>query len=172
MSAFEGRPRGAGRRIGIVAARFNEVITRKLVDGALAGLTALGVPDDHIDVAWVPGAFEIPLVAHRLARSGRFDGVICLGAVIRGETAHFDLVANEAARGIADIARDTGIPVIFEVLAVENLAQAEDRAGGAHGNKGWEAAEAVLSMVSLLEELPRDGNAGGSKETAKMGGTT
>ena len=136
MNVFEGHPQGAGRRIAIVAARFNEVITRKLVDGALAGLTALGVSDEDIDVAWVPGAFEIPLVAQRFARSGRFDGVVCLGAVIRGETAHFDLVANEAARGIADVARDTGIPVIFEVLAVENLAQAEDRAGGAHGNKG------------------------------------
>lgn len=172
MSVFEGRPRGAGRRVAIVAARFNEVITRKLVDGALAGLTALGVPGDDIDIVWVPGAFEIPLVARRLARSGRFDGVICLGAVIRGETAHFDLIANEAARGVAAAASDTGIPVIFEVLAVENLAQAEDRAGGAHGNKGWEAAEAVLSMVSLLEELPRDGIAGGTKETATTGGTT
>jgi 6,7-dimethyl-8-ribityllumazine synthase len=172
VSVFEGRPRGAGRRIAIVAARFNEVITRKLVEGAVSGLEALGVAGDDIDVAWVPGAFEIPLVARRLARSGRFDGVICLGAVIRGETAHFDLVANEAARGVADAARDAGIPVIFEVLAVENLAQAEARAGGAHGNKGWEAAEAVLSMVSLLEELPGDGLATVSKEPAKTGGTT
>ena len=172
MSVFEGRPRGAGRRIAIVAARFNEVITGKLVEGAMAGLAALGVASDAIDVAWVPGAFEIPFVARRLARSGRFDGLICLGAVIRGETAHFDLVANEAARGIADAARDTGVPIIFEVLAVESLAQAEDRAGGAHGNKGWEAAEAVLSMVSLLEELPRDAIGGGSRETAKTGGTT
>lgn len=171
MSVFEGRPRGADRRIAVVAARFNEVITRKLVDGAMSGLTTLGVLADDIDVAWVPGAFEIPLVARRMARSGRFDGIICLGAVIRGETAHFDLVANEAARGIADVARDTGIPVIFEVLAVENLAQAEDRAGGAHGNKGWEAAEAVLSMVSLFEELPRDGTTGASNETARTGGT-
>ncbi len=172
MSVFEGRPRGEGRRIAVVAARFNDAITRKLVDGALAGLTAQGVSGQDVDVAWVPGAFEVPLVARRMARSGRFDGVICLGAVIRGETAHFDLVANEAARGIADVARDTGIPVIFEVLAVENLAQAEDRAGGAHGNKGWEAAEAVLSMVSLLEELPRDGNSEGSKETVRMKGRT
>ncbi|MGZ5213179.1 MAG: 6,7-dimethyl-8-ribityllumazine synthase [Actinomycetota bacterium] len=172
MSVFEGRARGAGRRIAIVAARFNDVITHKLVDGALAGLTNLGVPGDDIDVLWVPGAFEIPLVARRLARSGRFDGVICLGAVIRGETAHFDLVANEAARGIAEAARDTGIPVIFQVLAVENLAQAEARAGGAHGNKGWEAAEAVLSMVSVLEELPPDGIADRSDQRAKTGGTT
>ncbi len=172
MSVYEGRPRGPGRRIAIVAARFNEAITHKLVEGANAGLAALGVSGDDIDVAWVPGAFEIPIVARRLARSGRFDGVICLGAVIRGETAHFDLVANEAARGIADVARETGVPIIFEVLAVENLAQAEDRAGGAHGNKGWEAAEAVLSMVSLLEELPGDGVDGGSAETANTGATT
>jgi 6,7-dimethyl-8-ribityllumazine synthase len=172
VSVFEGSPRGAGRRIAIVAARFNEVVTRKLVDGAAARLKALGVSSDDIDVAWVPGAFEIPLVARRFATSGRFEGVICLGAVIRGETAHFDLVANEAARGIAEVARDTGIPVIFEVLAVENLAQAEDRAGGAHGNKGWEAAESVLSMVSLLEALPGDVIAEGDKETATMGGTS
>jgi 6,7-dimethyl-8-ribityllumazine synthase len=172
VNVHEGHPHGAGRRIAVVAARFNEVITRKLVDGAVAGLTSLGVSDDDIDVAWVPGAFEIPLVARRLAHSGRFDGIVCLGAVIRGETAHFDLVANEAARGIADAARDADIPVIFEVLAVENLAQAEDRAGGAHGNKGWEAAEAVLSMVSLLEELPGGTVPGGTRESARAGGTT
>jgi 6,7-dimethyl-8-ribityllumazine synthase len=163
VRTFEGRPDGDSRRIAIVAARFNETITRKLVDGALAGLAAHGVSDDDVDVAWVPGAFEIPLVAGRLARSGRFDGVVCLGAVIRGETAHFDLVANEAARGIADAGRDSGIPVIFEVLAVDELAQAEARAGGAHGNKGWEAAESVLSMVSLLEALPEPATTGGER---------
>jgi 6,7-dimethyl-8-ribityllumazine synthase len=171
VNVVEGHPQGAGRRIAIVAARFNEVITRKLVDGALARLTALGVSDADIDVAWVPGAFEIPLVAQRFARSGRFHGVICLGAVIRGETAHFDLVANEAARGIAEVNRDTGIPIIFEVLAVENLAQAEDRAGGAHGNKGWEAADAVLSMVSVLERLPDARIGEGSEQAVAMGGT-
>jgi 6,7-dimethyl-8-ribityllumazine synthase len=163
VSTFEGRPDGASRRIAVVAARFNETITRKLVDGALAGLAAHGVSDDDVDVAWVPGAFEIPFVARRLARSGRFDGIVCLGAVIRGETAHFDLVANEAARGIADASRDSGIPVIFEVLAVDELAQAEARAGGAHGNKGWEAAESVLSMVSLLEALPEPATSGGER---------
>jgi len=171
VNVIEGHPQGAGRRIAVVAARFNEVITRTLVDGALARLTALGVSDDDIDVAWVPGAFEIPLVAQRFARSGLFDGVICLGAVIRGETAHFDLVANEAARGIADVSRDTGIPIIFEVLAVENLAQAEDRAGGAHGNKGWEAADAVLSMVSVLEQLPAARIGKGSEQAVAMRGT-
>ena len=153
MTVFEGSPDGAGRRIAIVAARFNGSVTHKLVDGALAGLAAHGVSEADVDVVWVPGAFEIPLVAGRVARSARYDGVICLGAVIRGETAHFDLVANEAARGIAGAARESGIPVIFEVLAVDTLALAEDRAGGAHGNKGWEAAEAVLSMATLLDAL-------------------
>ena len=160
---FEGRPDGAARRIAIVAARFNQTITHKLVDGAVAGLAAHGVAEGDVDIAWVPGAFEVPLVARRLACSGRFDGVICLGAVIRGETAHFDLVANEAARGIADAGRDSGIPVIFQVLAVDELPQAEARAGGVHGNKGWEAAEAVLSMASLLDALPQPAAAGGER---------
>jgi 6,7-dimethyl-8-ribityllumazine synthase len=163
VTVFEGRPDGAARRIAIVAARFNEAITHKLVDGAVAGLGAHGVAEGDVDIAWVPGAFEIPLVARRLACSGRFDGVICLGAVIRGETAHFDLVANEAARGIADAGRDSGIPVIFQVLAVDELPQAEARAGGVHGNKGWEAAEAVLSMASLLDALPQPATAGGER---------
>lgn len=156
MTVFEGGDRGDGRRVAVVAARFNEPVTTRLVDGALAGLAAHGVGPQDVDVAWVPGAFEIPLVARRMASSGRYQGVVCLGAVIRGETAHFDLVAGEAARGIADVARDTGVPVIFEVLAVETLRQAEDRAGGAHGNKGWEAAEAVVEMASLLDRLPKE----------------
>lgn len=154
MTTFVGVHEGSGRRIGVVAARFNEVVTAKLVDGAVAGLTKHGVREDSIDVAWVPGAFEIPLVADRLARSGRYDAIVCLGAVIRGETAHFELVANEAARGVAAVTRESGIPVIFEVLATDDLAQAEARAGGAHGNKGWEAAQAALEMAWLLDRLP------------------
>ena len=154
MNTFMGGHDGSGRRVAVVAARFNEVVTAKLVEGALAGLSKHGVADDAIDVAWVPGAFEIPLVAERLARSGRYDAVICLGAVIRGETAHFELVANEAARGVAAAMRETGVPLVFEVLATDDLAQAEARAGGAHGNKGWEAAEAALEMAGLLERLP------------------
>ena len=154
MNTFVGAHDGSGRRVAVVAARFNEVVTAKLVEGALAGLSKHGVADDAIDVAWVPGAFEIPLVAERLARSGRYDAVICLGAVIRGETAHFELVANEAARGVAAAMRETGVPLVFEVLATDDLAQAEARAGGAHGNKGWEAAEAALEMAGLLERLP------------------
>ncbi len=154
MTTFVGEHDGSGRRLAVVAARFNEIVTAKLVEGATAALAAHGVPTDAVDVAWVPGAFEIPLAAARFARSGEHDAVICLGAVIRGETAHFDLVANEAARGIARVALETGVPVIFEVLATENLAQARSRAGGAHGNKGWEAAEAALEMAWLLDRLP------------------
>ncbi len=158
MTTFVGRhDDGPGRRMAVVAARFNEIVTAKLVDGALAALAKHGVADDAVDVAWVPGAFEIPPVASRFARSGTYDAVICLGAVIRGDTAHFDLVANEAAHGIAQVSLDTGVPVIFEVLATEDLAQAESRAGGAHGNKGWEAAEAALEVASVLDQLPGEG---------------
>ncbi len=154
MTTFVGVHDGAGKRVAVVVARFNEIITAKLAEGAKQGLVARGVSEDSIDVAWVPGAFEIPVVARRLAESGLYDAVVCLGAVIRGDTAHFDLVANEAARGISEVARDTGVPVIFEVLATDTLAQAEARAGGEHGNKGWEAAEAALEMAWLLERLP------------------
>lgn len=145
---------GAGRRVAVVAARFNEAITSKLVDGALEALEKHGVPLGQTEVAWVPGAFEIPLVARRFAATGRYDAVIALGAVIRGDTAHFDLVAGEAARGIMDVTLTTGVPIIFEVLATDDLAQAEARAGGAHGNKGWEAAESALEMAWLLDQLP------------------
>jgi 6,7-dimethyl-8-ribityllumazine synthase len=148
---------GRGRRVAIVAARYNELVTTRLVQGALDALASHGVDDDDVVVAWVPGAFEIALVADRLARSGRVDAVVCLGAVVRGETAHFDLVANEAARGIAEVGRRTGVPCIFEVLATEDLAQAEARAGGRHGNKGWEAAEAALEMASVLDTIEKDG---------------
>ena len=154
---FQGDRAGAsGRRIAVVAARFNEVVTRPLLEGALEGLADGGVSGDDVDVAWVPGAFEIPLIARRMASTGRYDAVVCLGAVIRGETAHFDLVARETARGIADVARDTDVPVIFEVLATDSLEQAMERAGGTHGNKGWEAAKAALEMASLLEALPKE----------------
>jgi 6,7-dimethyl-8-ribityllumazine synthase len=150
---IEGAVDGRNRSVAVVAARFNRHVTEKLVEGALEGLAAHDVDGANVTVAWVPGAFEIPMIASRLARSGRFDAVVCLGAVIRGETAHFDLVANEAARGIAEVARETGVPCIFEVLATDDLAQAEARAGGTHGNKGWEAAEAALEMASLVETV-------------------
>jgi 6,7-dimethyl-8-ribityllumazine synthase len=156
VSATEhrGAVEGAGRRLAIVASRFNGSVTSKLVEGALAGLEKHGVSAEDVEIAWVPGAFEIPLVARRFAASGRVDAVLCLGAVIRGDTAHFDLVANEAARGIAGVTLETGVPVIFEVLATDTLAQAQARAGGTHGNKGWEAAESALEMMSLLRMLP------------------
>jgi 6,7-dimethyl-8-ribityllumazine synthase len=153
MTVVRGTADGSGRHVAIVASRFNEHITTKLVDGALEALGSCGVDPAAIDVVWVPGAFEIPPVAGRLAGSGRYDGVVCLGAVIRGETAHFDLVANEAARGIAEVARTTGIPTIFEVLATDSVALAEARAGGEHGNRGWDAARAVLEMISVNEAL-------------------
>jgi 6,7-dimethyl-8-ribityllumazine synthase len=156
VTTFEGTPAGAGRRVAIVAGRFNEVVTSRLVEGAVDGLHHQGVSPEDVDVAWVPGAFEIPLVALRLARSGDYDAVVCLGAVIRGDTAHFELVAGEAARGIGEVARLTGVPVIFEVLATDDLEQARARAGGAHGNKGWQAAQAALTMASLMDALPKE----------------
>jgi len=156
VRTFEAEATGAGRRIAIVAARFNEVVTARLVQGALEGLRSGGVDDEHVHLAWVPGAFEIPLVAKRLAASGDYDAVICLGAVIRGDTAHFELVASEAARGVGEAGRATGVPVVFEVLATEDLAQAQARAGGAHGNKGWEAARTALEMAALMEALPKE----------------
>lgn len=156
MSISRGEPIGEGRRIAVVVARFHEHVTAKLLEGALTGLRSHGVADDGVDVAWVPGAFEISLVAKRMASTGVYDAVICLGVVVRGETAHFDLIATEAARGAAEVGRETGIPIIFEVLATETLAQAEARAGGVHGNRGWDAAGAALEMADLLDRLPKE----------------
>jgi len=152
VKVVRGGADGTGLRVAVVVARFNEVVTTALLDGAVRALDHAGVADDDVTVVWVPGAFEIPTVARRLA--GDVDAVVCLGAVIRGETAHFDLVANEAARGIAEVTRTTGVPCIFEVLATEDLAQAQSRAGGSHGNKGWEAAMSAIEMVHLLRTLP------------------
>ena len=157
MSIVRGEPLGAQARIAVVAGRYNDAVTAKLVDGARAGLAHHGVADDAVTIVWVPGAFEIPMVAHRLATSGRFDAIVCLGAVIRGETSHFELVAGEAARGIAEVSRTTGVPCIFEVLATDTLDQAEARAGGVHGNKGWEAASAALEMASVVAHLRAEG---------------
>lgn len=153
MKVVRGEPDGVGRRVAVIAARFNETVTSALVDGCLDGLAHHGVSSDDIVVVWVPGAFEIPAVAAKLAASGSHDAILCLGAVIRGDTAHFELVANEAARGIAEVSRTSGVPVIFEVLATDDLAQAQARAGGTHGNKGWEAAVAGLETVSVLRQL-------------------
>jgi 6,7-dimethyl-8-ribityllumazine synthase len=146
---------GRGRRFAVAVARFNDVVTSRLLEGALSAFRRHGVADDDVDVVWTPGAFELPLTAKRLAASERFDGVVCLGAVIRGETAHFDYVAGECARGIQQVALDTGVPCIFGVLTTDTLEQAIDRAGGKHGNKGWDAATAAMEMAGLLDELPK-----------------
>jgi 6,7-dimethyl-8-ribityllumazine synthase len=152
---YRGEHETGGRRFAIVAARFNGHVTGPLVRGALACFSGAGAGPDDVDLVWVPGAFELPLVARRLAGSGVYEGIVCIGAVIRGETAHFDHVAGQAARGIADAARDTGIPVIFGVLTTETLEQATDRAGGRHGNKGWEAAQAAIETAAVLDRLPK-----------------
>jgi 6,7-dimethyl-8-ribityllumazine synthase len=155
VNTIEGAFEARGRRFAIVAARFNEIVVSKLVDGALACLRKHGISEADLDLVWVPGAFELPLTAKRIAGSGAYDAVICLGAVVRGETAHFDFVAGEAARGIRQAALETGVPVMFGVLTTETFEQALDRAGGKHGNKGWDAAMAAMEMASLLDELPK-----------------
>ncbi len=150
---YEGGHDAAGLRFAIVVARFNDFITSKLLDGALSTLSERGAADDDVDVYWVPGSFEVPLVAQVAARSGRYDTIVCLGAVIRGETDHYSLVANEAARGIARVALDTGVPCIFEILATESVELALARAGGAAGNKGEEAANAAIEVARLLTKV-------------------
>jgi 6,7-dimethyl-8-ribityllumazine synthase len=155
VRTFRGTFTARSRRVAIAASRFNELVVGKLVEGALACLSAHGVAEDDVDVAWAPGAFELPLVARTLAESGSYDAVVCVGAVIRGETPHFDFVAAEAARGIREAAEVTGVPVAFGILTTDTVEQALDRAGGKHGNKGWDAAATALEMASLLEALPK-----------------
>ncbi len=154
MNETRGTFDARGRRFAVVAASFNEIVVRSLLQGALDCFRAHGVSDDDLHVVWVPGSFEVPLTAKRLAQSGMFDGIVCLGAVVRGETAHFDFVAGEAARGIQRVALDTGVPVTFGVLTTETMEQALDRAGGKHGNKGWEAAMTAMQTASVLDQLP------------------
>ncbi len=158
MSPLRGRAAGRGRRFAIVVSRFNEVVTAKLLEGALDGFRGHEVAEDGLDVAWVPGAFELPLVARRLAGAGGYDAVVCLGAVIRGETTHFDHVAQQAAAGIRAAGLETGVPVIFGVLTTDTFEQAMDRAGGRHGNRGWDSAMAAMEMASLLEQMPMEGS--------------
>jgi 6,7-dimethyl-8-ribityllumazine synthase len=146
---------GRGSRFGIVVARFNELVTRPLLDGALDGLRRHGVDDDSIDVAWVPGAFEIPLVAKRLAESGEYGAVICLGAVIRGETDHYDHVAGAVTSGVARVGLDTGVPTIFGILTTDTVEQALNRAGLKSGNNGYAAAVAAIETASLLTQVGR-----------------
>jgi 6,7-dimethyl-8-ribityllumazine synthase len=146
-----------GRRFALVVSRFNELVTSKLLEGALDCLRAHGVSEDDLLVVWVPGAFELPVVARRLAASGDLDAVICIGAVIRGETAHFDHVAGQAAAGIRQAAVETGVAVIFGVLTTDTMEQAMSRAGGKHGNKGWDSAMAAMETASVLDRLPKEG---------------
>jgi len=141
-------------RFAIVAAKFNQEVVQKLVDGALQGLRERGVRDEAVDLAWVPGSFEIPLVAKRLAASAEYAAVICLGAVIHSETDHYDHICNRAATGVAQAGLATGVPVIFGILTCETEEQALDRAGGKEGNKGFDAALAAIEMVNLLKQLP------------------
>lgn len=151
---FEGQLVADGLRVGIVASRFNEFITNKLLEGAIDALKRHGVAEDAIAVAWVPGSFEIPMVAKKMAESGAYDAVICVGAVIRGSTPHFDYVAAEVSKGVAQIGLQTGVPTIFGVITTENIEQAIERAGTKSGNKGFEAAEAAIEMANLLKVLP------------------
>ena len=152
---LQGELIGRGLRVAVVVARFNELVTRSLLDGARQGLVRHGVSAEDIDVAWVPGSFEIPLVAHRLAASGSYGAVICLGAVIRGETSHYDHVASGVTSGVARVALDTGVPTIFGILTTDTVEQALDRAGLKAGNKGYEAAVSAIEMASLIGQLSR-----------------
>ena len=153
MKTLEGKLVAKGMRVGIVAARFNEFITSKLLSGALDGLVRHDVQEEDIHVAWVPGAFEIPLIASKMAGSGKYDAVICLGAVIRGSTSHYDYVCNEVSKGIAAVGLDSGIPVLFGVLTTENIEQAIERAGTKAGNKGYDCALSAIEMVNLIREV-------------------
>jgi 6,7-dimethyl-8-ribityllumazine synthase len=155
MHTYQGRLDATDLRLAIVVSRFNELTTRPLLEGALDALRRHGADEDRISVAWVPGAFEIAAVAKRLACSGAFDAVLCLGAVIRGATPHFDHVANQAAAGVARAGYDSGVPVIFGVLTTDTIEQAIERAGTKAGNKGADAAVAAIEMANLLRQLPQ-----------------
>lgn len=150
---YDGNLQAKGKKFGIVLSRFNAFIAERLLDGALDTLVRSGVSDKDIEVARVPGAYEIPLVAQKMARSKRYDAVICLGAIIRGATPHFDFVAGEAAKGIAQVGMETGVPVLFGVLTTDTIEQAIERAGSKAGNKGAECAMAAIEMVNLLPQL-------------------
>ncbi len=150
---YEGHLLGQGLRMGLVVGRFNEFITSKLLSGALDSLNRHGVSDDNVEIAWVPGAFEIPMVAKKMALSKKYDAVICLGSVIRGATPHFDYVAAEVSKGIAKAGMDTDIPVIFGVITADTIEQAIERAGTKAGNKGWDAAVTAIEMANLVRTV-------------------
>lgn len=153
MNTFEGKLVSDGIKIGIVAARFNEFIVSKLIAGARDALLRHDVKEGDIDLAWVPGAFEIPLIAKKMAESGKYDAVICLGAVIRGATSHYDYVCNEVSKGIASVSLSSGVPVLFGVVTTENIEQAIERAGTKAGNKGYDSAMAAIEMVNLVRQV-------------------
>ncbi|MDP2942061.1 MAG: 6,7-dimethyl-8-ribityllumazine synthase [Candidatus Omnitrophota bacterium] len=153
VKTIEGQLIAKGKRFGIVVSRFNDFISKRLVEGAVDTLLRHGVKDNEIEMVWVPGSFEIPVVANKLAKSKKFDAVICLGAVIKGSTPHFEYVASEAAKGVAKVSLDTGLPVIFGVITAENLEQAIERAGTKDGNKGRDAALSAIEMANLLENI-------------------
>ena len=155
MKTFEGKLVSEDMKVGIIVARFNEFITSKLLGGALDTLTRHEVKEENIQVAWVPGAFEIPLIASKMAESGKYDAVICLGAVIRGSTSHYDYVCSEVSKGIASVSLKSGIPVMFGVLTTENIEQAIERAGSKAGNKGSECAQGAIEMVNLIREIQK-----------------
>ena len=158
MRTLEGKMIAKGIRIGIVVSRFNEFITSKLLGGAMDGLLRHDVSEDNVDVAWVPGAFEIPLIASKMAGSGKYDAVICLGAVIRGSTSHYDYVCNEVSKGIASVSLQTGIPVMFGIVTTENIEQAIERAGTKAGNKGYDCALGAIEMINLIKTMERQWN--------------
>lgn len=153
MKVYEGKLVSKDIKVGIVAARFNEFITNKLLGGALDGLKRHDVRDEDIEVAWVPGAFEIPLIASKMAKSGKYDAVICVGAVIRGSTSHYDYVCSEVSKGIAQVSLQSNIPVMFGVVTTENIEQAIERAGTKAGNKGYDCAVSAIEMVNLIREI-------------------
>lgn len=153
MTVFEGKLVSENIKIGIVASRFNEFITSKLIGGAIDGLVRHNVREQDVDIAWVPGAFEAPLAAQKMAQTGRYDAVICLGAVIRGATSHYDLVCSEAAKGIAHVSLESGVPVMFGIVTTDTIEQAIERAGTKAGNKGFDCATAAIEMVNLLREI-------------------
>lgn len=153
MNTFEGNLVSHDMKIGIVAARFNEFIVSKLVGGAMDALTRHNVKEEDVDLAWVPGAFEIPLIAKKMSTSGKYDAIICLGAVIRGATSHYDYVCNEVSKGVAHVSLESGIPVLFGVVTTENIEQAIERAGTKAGNKGYDSAMAAIEMVNLIKRI-------------------
>lgn len=153
MKIYEGKLISEGQKFGVIIGRFNEFIGSKLLAGALDGLKRHGVSEDDIEITWVPGAFEMPLVAKKMALTKKYDAVICLGAVIRGATPHFDYVSSEVSKGVASVSLDTGVPVIFGVLTTDTIEQAIERAGTKAGNKGYEAAVTAIEMANLLSEF-------------------